>query len=280
MIVCVIEGTPWQRKKKPRNTTTDKRVPVSVGRQGQKRQARQGRNARGRARPAVRAPCAARASLSPRSRKAKRSGKAITEKDLTLFTRQLATMMKAGVPLLQSFDIVGKGHSNPSVAKLLQRHQDRRRDRHQPETGVPQISAVFRRPVLQPGRRGRGGRYPGNAARPPGDLQGKNPRHQEQDQIRAVLPDRHHRGRLHHHRRDHDFRDPGVQGGVHQLRRRPARADAGRDGDFGFLRQVLVGSSSAFIGGGCRFLLRLEALQEDADASWTYCCSSCRSSAT
>ncbi len=43
----------------------------------------------------------------------------VSEKDITLFTRQLATMMKAGVPLLQSFDIVGKGHSNPAVAKLL-----------------------------------------------------------------------------------------------------------------------------------------------------------------
>ncbi len=48
------------------------------------------------------------------------SGKKITDKDITLFTRQLSTMMKAGVPLLQSFDIVGKGHSNPSVSKLLQ----------------------------------------------------------------------------------------------------------------------------------------------------------------
>jgi len=43
----------------------------------------------------------------------------VTEKDISLFTRQLATMMKSGVPLLQAFDIVGKGHSNPSVAKLL-----------------------------------------------------------------------------------------------------------------------------------------------------------------
>jgi type IV pilus assembly protein PilC len=49
-----------------------------------------------------------------------RSGKKITEKDITLFTRQLATMMKAGVPLLQSFDIVAKGNSNPSVSKLIQ----------------------------------------------------------------------------------------------------------------------------------------------------------------
>lgn len=48
-----------------------------------------------------------------------KSGGKVTDKDVTLFTRQLATMMKAGVPLLQSFDIVGKGHSNPAVAKLL-----------------------------------------------------------------------------------------------------------------------------------------------------------------
>ena len=48
-----------------------------------------------------------------------RSGGKVSEKDITLFTRQLATMMKAGVPLLQSFDIVGRGHSNPAVGKLL-----------------------------------------------------------------------------------------------------------------------------------------------------------------
>src|ERR1700712_5158580 len=48
-----------------------------------------------------------------------RSGKKITDKDIALFTRQLATMMKAGVPLLQSFDIVGKGHANPSMSKLI-----------------------------------------------------------------------------------------------------------------------------------------------------------------
>ena len=47
-----------------------------------------------------------------------RGGK-VTDKDLTMFTRQLATMMKAGVPLLQAFDIVGRGHNNPAVGKLL-----------------------------------------------------------------------------------------------------------------------------------------------------------------
>ena len=53
-------------------------------------------------------------------KKSMRSGKKISDKDVSLFTRQLATMMKAGVPLLQSFDIVSKGHSNPSMAKLIQ----------------------------------------------------------------------------------------------------------------------------------------------------------------
>ena len=48
-----------------------------------------------------------------------RTGGSVGEKDVALFTRQMATMMKAGVPLLQAFDIVGKGHSNPAVAKLL-----------------------------------------------------------------------------------------------------------------------------------------------------------------
>jgi type IV pilus assembly protein PilC len=48
-----------------------------------------------------------------------RGGGKVTEKDIALFTRQLATMMKAGVPLLQSFDIVSKGAAKPAVAKLL-----------------------------------------------------------------------------------------------------------------------------------------------------------------
>src|SRR4051812_16710056 len=47
-----------------------------------------------------------------------RGGK-ITDKDITLFTRQLATMLRSGVPLLQAFDIVAKGHSNPAVSKLI-----------------------------------------------------------------------------------------------------------------------------------------------------------------
>jgi len=43
----------------------------------------------------------------------------ITEKDIALFTRQLATMLKAGVPLLQAFDISARSHANPSLQRLL-----------------------------------------------------------------------------------------------------------------------------------------------------------------
>ncbi|HEX4597178.1 MAG TPA: type II secretion system F family protein, partial [Burkholderiaceae bacterium] len=46
-------------------------------------------------------------------------GRKISVKDLALFTRQLSTMLKAGVPLLQCFDIVGRGHANPSMSRLL-----------------------------------------------------------------------------------------------------------------------------------------------------------------
>ena len=47
------------------------------------------------------------------------SGKPILAGDIAVFSRQMATMMKAGVPLVQSFDIVGQGHSNPNMAQLI-----------------------------------------------------------------------------------------------------------------------------------------------------------------
>jgi type IV pilus assembly protein PilC len=66
------------------------------------------------------------------------AGRSIKPKDLAIFTRQLATMMKAGVPLLQAFDIVGRGNPNPSVTKLL---NDIRTD---VETGTS-LSVAFRK---------------------------------------------------------------------------------------------------------------------------------------
>jgi type IV pilus assembly protein PilC len=48
-----------------------------------------------------------------------RGGRSVTQKDITFFTRQLATMLKAGVPMLQAFDIVARGHSNARFARLM-----------------------------------------------------------------------------------------------------------------------------------------------------------------
>ncbi len=48
-----------------------------------------------------------------------RGGRSVGEKDITFFTRQLATMLKAGVPLLQSFEIIARGHSNPRFSRLM-----------------------------------------------------------------------------------------------------------------------------------------------------------------
>ncbi|AQZ98218.1 type II secretion system F family protein [Comamonas kerstersii] len=71
-------------------------------------------------------------------KRALRAGKKIKPKDIAVFTRQMATMMKAGVPLLQAFDIVGRGNPNPSVTKLL---NDIRQD---VETGTS-LSVAFRK---------------------------------------------------------------------------------------------------------------------------------------
>jgi len=65
-------------------------------------------------------------------------GKAIKAKDVAMFTRQLSTMMKAGVPLLQAFDIVGRGSTNPRLTRLLNEI------RSDVETGTS-LSAAFRK---------------------------------------------------------------------------------------------------------------------------------------
>ncbi|UUX95768.1 type II secretion system F family protein [Aquabacterium sp. J223] len=68
-------------------------------------------------------------------------GRAVKQKDIAVFTRQLATMMKAGVPLLQAFDIVARGATNPKLTRLL---NDIRSD---VETGTS-LSAAFRKHPL------------------------------------------------------------------------------------------------------------------------------------
>ena len=48
-----------------------------------------------------------------------KSGKKITAEDIALFARQLATMLQAGIPMVQCFDIIGNGHDKPSMQKLV-----------------------------------------------------------------------------------------------------------------------------------------------------------------
>jgi type IV pilus assembly protein PilC len=48
-----------------------------------------------------------------------KSGKKITAEDIALFSRQLATMLQAGIPMVQCFDIIGNGHEKPSMQKLV-----------------------------------------------------------------------------------------------------------------------------------------------------------------
>jgi type IV pilus assembly protein PilC len=68
-------------------------------------------------------------------------GRSIKQKDIAVFTRQLSTMMRAGVPLIQSFDIVARGSPNPRLTKLL---TDIRSD---VETGSS-LSSAFRKHPL------------------------------------------------------------------------------------------------------------------------------------
>ncbi|MBB4844794.1 type IV pilus assembly protein PilC [Paucibacter oligotrophus] len=68
-------------------------------------------------------------------------GKSITQKDIAVFTRQLATMMRAGVPLLQSFEIVGRGSTNPRLTRLL---NDIRQD---VETGTSLSTSLRKHPM-------------------------------------------------------------------------------------------------------------------------------------
>src|SRR5215216_4307673 len=48
-----------------------------------------------------------------------KSGKKVDAQDIALFARQLATMLQAGIPMVQCFDIIGNGHDKPSVQKLV-----------------------------------------------------------------------------------------------------------------------------------------------------------------
>ena len=207
-------------------------------------------------------------------------GRAIKQKDIAIFTRQLATMMKAGVPLLQAFDIVARGSTNPRLTQLL---NDIRGD---VETGTSLSSAFRKHPLhfdalycnlVEAGEAG-------------GILEALLDRlaiYQEKtmaikSKIKSALmyPIAVHRRRLRRADGDHDLRDPGVQGRVQLLRRRPAGADAVRDRDVGVLRHLLVGDLRLPLRRHLLLPRVVEALREDADVHGPAAAEACRCSAT
>jgi hypothetical protein len=138
-------------------------------------------------------------------------------------------MIKAGVPLLQTFEIVGRGHDNPAVGKLL---LDIKAD---VETGSS-LSQAFRKYPLQFDALYCNLVAAGEQAGILETLLDRLANYKEkmiairvQDQGGAVLSGGDHRCRLHHYSCDHDLRDPGLQGSLQEFRCRSANADAHRD---------------------------------------------------
>jgi type IV pilus assembly protein PilC len=67
--------------------------------------------------------------------------KRITPKDVSVFTRQLATMLAAGIPVAQAFDIVGRGHENPSMRELVNTVK------HDIESGTSMTESLGKHPL-------------------------------------------------------------------------------------------------------------------------------------
>ncbi len=152
-------------------------IHVPVGRRRPQQQAAARRDARGVRDGRRRPTCAGRASASSRSSgRRSAAARSVNEKDITFFTRQLATMLRAGVPLLQSFDIVARGHSNARFSRLMLDLKNK------VETGSSLSQAFREHPKhfdalycnLVAGRRN--GRHARRDPRPARDLQGKDPR--------------------------------------------------------------------------------------------------------
>jgi type IV pilus assembly protein PilC len=203
--------------------------------------------------------------VSKVKKQASGKGGKVGRKDIALFTRQLATMMKAGVPLLQSFDIVGKGAPNPAVGKLVYEIKT------EVETGSS-LAQAFRKYPLYFDQLFCNLVQAGEQAGILETLLDRLATYQEkilaiQSKIKSALfyPIAIIVGGVHHHRSDHDLRDSCVQGSVLELRRRPARADAVRHGDLGLLRQILVSDLRARDRRRHRLPAGMEALPRGAD---------------
>ena len=135
-----------------------------------------------------------------------KGGGTVTEKDVALFYPPDGHHDEGRRAAAAGLRHRQQGRDQSCRGEVADRYQDRGRDRLVARPGVSQVPAVLRRAVLQPGAGGRGGRHSRKPARSPGDLQGKDARHQVEDQVGAVLPRFDHCRRHRDHRGDHDFR--------------------------------------------------------------------------
>ena len=207
-------------------------------------------------------------------------GKAIKQKDIAIFTRQLATMMKAGVPLLQAFDIVARGSTNPRLTRLLNEI------RGDVETGTS-LSSAFRKHPMQFDALYCNLVEAGEAGGILEALLDRLAIYQEKtlaikSKIKSALM--------------YPiavivvafvvltvimiFVIPAFKEVFTLLRRRPAGADAGRDRDVRVLRQRTGGRSSASCSAACTSSSSRGNARRRCRCSWTGCCCACRSSAT
>jgi type IV pilus assembly protein PilC len=129
------------------------------------------------------------------------SGTKITSRDIAIFSRQLATMMKSGVPMVMSMEIIAGGSKNPAMKKLVEQRQAGHRGRLIDLRGLEPASGAIRRAVPQPGARGRILGRAGNRAGHHRQLQGKHRVDQGQDQEGLVLSGGRDRGGDHRLRR-------------------------------------------------------------------------------
>ena len=213
-------------------------------RAGEKRRGVDGGGDRARS---SRTACAATASPSRASRRrrlgrssASRSARASPRRTCQIFTRQLATMIDAGLPLVQCLDILAN----------QTREQDRSRSilaqvKNSVEQGATFSDALtqapegVRRPLRQPRRRRRDRRHPRHDPEPPRDLHREGRQAEGPDQERDVLPDRHPRRRDRRHRRHARSRS--------SRRSRTCIKDMGNARAARRRRTVVIGISHAFI---------------------------------
>jgi type IV pilus assembly protein PilC len=115
-----------------------------------------------------------------------RGGKKVGEREITFFTRQLATMLRAGVPLLQAFEIVARGHGNPRFSRLVMDLKSR----VEAGSSLSQASASTGAVRQSYCNLVHAGRLPAcwTASWIGSRRTGKDPCDQEQDQVGAVLP--------------------------------------------------------------------------------------------